>query len=174
TIDGTHYPQVTVLKVDPDAVTILYRDGGALIPLIKLPDDLQKKFHFDPALARAAADARDQAEFENARLLRAEYREMQNQKRLAEDAEVSAQAAADAAAECSSDSAPAQNYSTHHAMGELISSTQSLRADDYGTGTHYTTSQAVLHGPLSRPPADPNHYSMNSLFGSGDALAQGP
>src|SRR5277367_2921755 len=76
TITGKQYPDVTVLKVDPDAVTILYRDGGALIPLIELPENLQTRFHYDPAAAKAAADARDQADFENARALRAEYRQM--------------------------------------------------------------------------------------------------
>jgi hypothetical protein len=71
TIDGKVYHQIRVIKVEPDAVTILHRDGGALIPLIMLPEELQKKFNYDASVAKAAADARQQADFENARALRA-------------------------------------------------------------------------------------------------------
>jgi hypothetical protein len=72
TLDGKSYQGVTVLKTEPDAVTILYKDGGALVPLARLPADLQKRFHYDPLKAQAAADARAKADAENAKALAAE------------------------------------------------------------------------------------------------------
>jgi hypothetical protein len=58
TTDGKSYKSVTVVKVEADAVTILDSDGGALVPLQSLPSDLQKRFHYDPTKAKAAAQAR--------------------------------------------------------------------------------------------------------------------
>ena len=55
TSDGKTYSRVTVVKVEDDAVTILYADGGARVSLATLPPDLQHKFHYDPAKALAAA-----------------------------------------------------------------------------------------------------------------------
>ena len=72
TISGMVYPQVTVLKVEPDAVTILYCNGGALIPLKLLPPDLQKRFHYNPYVAQAAADARAATDLKNTIALHAE------------------------------------------------------------------------------------------------------
>jgi hypothetical protein len=72
TIGGTVYRDVKVLKTEPDAVTIIYRDGGALIPLKLLPDDLQKRFHYDPSKARAAADERIRNDESNFKALSAE------------------------------------------------------------------------------------------------------
>ena len=164
TIDGKQYPDVTVQKVEPDAVTILYRDGGALIPLAILPDDLQKRFHYDPAAARAAADARDQADFENARLLRAEAAQIEQQK-LADHEAVPA----------NSDDSYTDNSvstSTHHTMGELVSSMSSLRADYSPGSNHYTAAACVPPGPISGPSSDPNHHSIGSLF-PGDPLSPG-
>ncbi len=69
---GRVYRDVKVLRSEPDAVTILYRDGGALIPLANLPPDVQKRFHYDPVGAEAAAQARAQVETQNAAALRAE------------------------------------------------------------------------------------------------------
>jgi beta-glucanase (GH16 family) len=61
TSDGKTYRQITVLKVEDDAVTILDSDGGALVPLALLPADLQQRFHYDPDKAKLAA-ARRQAD----------------------------------------------------------------------------------------------------------------
>ncbi len=55
TTDGKTYQEVKVIKVEADAVTILYRDGGARVSLSVLPADLQQKFHYDPEKAEAAA-----------------------------------------------------------------------------------------------------------------------
>jgi hypothetical protein len=72
TTDGTKYQNVQVVRVEDDAITILYKDGGALVPLFKLPPTLQKKFDYDPAKAKAAAEARAKADVENAKELQAE------------------------------------------------------------------------------------------------------
>jgi hypothetical protein len=72
TSDGNVYKNVTVVRVEDDAVTIIYKDGGALIPLFKLPPDLQERFNYDPAKAKAAAVARAKADAENAKQLQAE------------------------------------------------------------------------------------------------------
>jgi hypothetical protein len=72
TTDGKVYQDVKVIKVEDDAVTVLFSDGGARIPLIKLPPDLQKRFSYDPVKAKAAADARAKADAENAANLDAE------------------------------------------------------------------------------------------------------
>jgi beta-glucanase (GH16 family) len=60
TSDGKTYRQITVVKIEDDAVTILDEDGGALVPLAVLPPDLQQRFHYDPDKAKMAA-ARRQA-----------------------------------------------------------------------------------------------------------------
>jgi len=72
TTDGTKYENVQVIRVEDDAVTILYKDGGALIPLFKLPPALQERFDYDPVKAKAAAEARAKADVENAKELQAE------------------------------------------------------------------------------------------------------
>ena len=72
TTDGTKYQNVQVIRVEDDAVTILYKDGGALIPLFKLPPALQERFDYDPVKAKAAAEARAKADVENAKELQAE------------------------------------------------------------------------------------------------------
>jgi len=53
TSDGKLYKNVKVLKQDETSVTILYDDGGAVIPLANLPDDLKKKFNYDPVKIQA-------------------------------------------------------------------------------------------------------------------------
>ena len=72
TTDGKTYQSVKVIRVQDDAVTILCKDGGALVPLAKLSPTLQKRFSYDPAKAKAAADARAAADAENAKQLQSE------------------------------------------------------------------------------------------------------
>lgn len=72
TTDGTVYENVQVIRVEDDAITIIFKDGGALIPIFKLPPSLQKKYSYDPVKAKIAADARAKADAENARQLQAE------------------------------------------------------------------------------------------------------
>jgi len=42
--DGTIYLNVTIVNVQPDSLTILYKDGGAKIPFENLPDDICKLY----------------------------------------------------------------------------------------------------------------------------------
>ena len=72
TTDGKLYQGVKVVKVEDDALTILYHDGGALIPMTKLPPALQQKFNYDPVKAAAAAAARAKDEAANAVALQKE------------------------------------------------------------------------------------------------------
>ncbi len=72
TTDGKTYQNVKVVRVEDDAVTILTKDGGALIPLFKLSPALQKKFSYDPAKAKIAAAARADQDAKNAQQLQAE------------------------------------------------------------------------------------------------------
>jgi hypothetical protein len=96
TSDGKLYQDVKVVKVEDDAVTILYKDGGARVALAKLPAPLQKKFSYDPVKAKAAADLRAKADAENAKNLQAEMNQAQQLKldKQAKDAEAQAQAKA--------------------------------------------------------------------------------
>lgn len=75
TSDGVKYQEVRVIRVEDDAVTILHKDGGALIFLYKLPPALQQRFDYDPVKAKAAMDARAKADVENAKALQAEIEE---------------------------------------------------------------------------------------------------
>jgi hypothetical protein len=72
TSDGTVYLNVQVLHIDDDAVTILYKDGGALVPLVKLPRNLQMRYNYDPDKAKIAAAARVKSDAESAKQLQAE------------------------------------------------------------------------------------------------------
>jgi len=72
TNDGTVYQEVKVIRVEDDAVTILDKEGGALVPLVKLPPALQKRFSYDPVKAKIAADLRAKEDAENAKLLQAD------------------------------------------------------------------------------------------------------
>jgi hypothetical protein len=69
TRDGTTYTDVVVKVVEPDSVTIENSDGGARIALADLPPALQKRFHYDPVAAAAAAkvhaeeDAQEKADW---------------------------------------------------------------------------------------------------------------
>ena len=53
TSDGTTYQDVVVTKIEPDTVTITHSFGVAHIPMILLPQDIQKKLNYDP---HASAD----------------------------------------------------------------------------------------------------------------------
>jgi hypothetical protein len=57
TTDGKTYKDVKVLKHDALTVTILDGDGGASVPLEKLPAGLQQRFEYDPAKAKAESAA---------------------------------------------------------------------------------------------------------------------
>ena len=81
TTDGTKYQDVRVIRVEDDAITIIYKDGGALVPLFKLPPALQEKFDYDPVKAKIAAEARAKADKENAEEMQREIEQAETIKR---------------------------------------------------------------------------------------------
>ncbi len=72
TSDGIKYQDVKVVRVEDDAVTIIYKDGGALVFLNKLPANLQDRFDYDPQKAKVAAEKRAKDDAENAKALQVE------------------------------------------------------------------------------------------------------
>ena len=81
TTDGVKYQNVKVIRVEDDAVTILYKDGGALIFLFKLPPALQQRFDYDPVKAKAAMEVRVKADAQSAKELQAEMEQADTLKR---------------------------------------------------------------------------------------------
>ncbi len=96
TTDGIHYQNVRVIRVEDDAITILYKDGGALVPLHKLPPALQQRFDYDPVKAKIAADARMKADAESARELQAEIELADRLKRAQQIADANARSGTNA------------------------------------------------------------------------------
>ena len=72
TTDGKTYLDVKVIRVEDDAITVLCKDGGSLIPIFKLSPALQKRFSYDPAKAKIAAEVRAKQDSENAKQLQKE------------------------------------------------------------------------------------------------------
>ncbi len=103
TTDGKVYVDVKVVRVEDDAVTVLCKDGGAMIPLFKLPPPLQKRFSYDPVKAKAAAEIRAKADAENAAELQAEMDQAKKLK-LQQQIEAAKQKQAAAAAQGSATS----------------------------------------------------------------------
>ena len=142
TSDGTVYKDVHVVKVEADAVTIIHHDGGALVPLVKLPAALQQQFGYDPAKAKAAADTRAKIDGESQEALqveKAEAQKMQDAKEAkykADKKAVEDEKAAAAAAEPPNDPLHVGQY----AVG---------RSDD--TRTHYQTQQAFATNDPKMP-----------------------
>ena len=81
TTDGTKYENVRVILVEDDAITIIYKNGGALVPLFKLPPAIQQKYGYDPVKAKIAAEARSKADAENAAALQREIEQAEIVKR---------------------------------------------------------------------------------------------
>jgi hypothetical protein len=124
TISGKVYKDVKVVKVEADAVTILDQDGGALVPLMLLPEALQKKFNYDPEKARLAGEARLKADQENQHALHVEMSQA-DQIKAKKDAESKAAVAAHQAGNAHHDTMPAtpsvlepQNYQDGDVLGK--------------------------------------------------------
>ncbi len=133
TTDGKTYQQVTVVKVDDDAVTILDQEGGALVPLAQLPPDLQQRFHYDPEKAKIAA-ARRQAEDQ------ASSQAVAQDKKL-EEQQVQAQQTQEAKA---AQSAPVAGAQTTVAPVTPPAGSGSTPSTQSSTGTQPTNSQFAL------------------------------
>jgi hypothetical protein len=59
TSDGKSYQNVVITSINPEVVSISHSMGVAHVPIMQLPDDLQKQLNYDPAAAiawRAEAD----------------------------------------------------------------------------------------------------------------------
>ena len=110
TSDGKVYQQVTVIKAEPDAVTIVYRDGGALLSLAKLSPDLQKRFNYDPLKAQTAADARAEADAKNAQALQLETERAKKLRQAAKEEQKAQQQAASARIKAASGSSAAFDF----------------------------------------------------------------
>jgi hypothetical protein len=57
TVNGKTYHNVTVSKVEPDSVHIMFDGGIGSLKLSDLTPELQKRFNYDPAKAKAAEEA---------------------------------------------------------------------------------------------------------------------
>jgi thiol-disulfide isomerase/thioredoxin len=53
TIDGKEYKNVTVRRVEPDGIVLVTRSGIWKIYFNELPEEVQKRFHYDAAKATA-------------------------------------------------------------------------------------------------------------------------
>jgi len=188
TTDGKVYQNVVVLDAKPDAVTILHRDGGALVPLAKLPPAIQKRFNYDPAQARAAAVARVRDDAANGKELQAEMDQASRMRQAGPDpkntdapAEADAPAANDGeavAARAGADNADHHSMAelslgsdpsdaNHHSMDELFSSMSSLRRDLSDPAHHTMAHLSFSIRSLGSDPSDPNHHSMSEIANSG-------
>ena len=59
TVDGKDYHNVKVGQIEADRVHITYDGGLGTVPLADLPPELQKRFAYDPAAAKAAQTKRE-------------------------------------------------------------------------------------------------------------------
>jgi hypothetical protein len=58
TVNGKVYPNVKVVKVEDDLVSITYDGGIGRLALSDLTQELQKRFNYDPTKAKQASDER--------------------------------------------------------------------------------------------------------------------
>ena len=155
TTDGKVYKEVSVVKVEPDAVTILHQDGGALVPMAKLPPEIQQRFDYDPVKGKAAAEARATAATENVQALQ-----------QAEAMANAALAAQNTSEESDSGTASASVGKTHYTMDDLMAAAHRLSAD-FSDPTHHSMDSLVRSGAtMATPIHDETHHSMDSLVGS--------
>jgi len=182
TTDGKVYQGVAVVKAEPDAVTIVHHDGGALVPLSKLSPDLQKRFNYDPAKAKVAAEARAQAAAENAKKLQAEMNQAQLQKQaaiVAADPRVRngtitlASMAADDTTAPSASSASTPTGPTdpsHHTTDQLVDISKRLRDDHPDDSHHSITFLTLVAHDLGPDFSDPAHHSTSDLVNAAHNL----
>jgi hypothetical protein len=138
TSDGKTYKDVHVVKVEADAVTILHHDGGALVPLAKLPAALQQRFGYDPDKARAAAEDRAKADGESGEALAKERIEAQKLQAATEAKYKAVKKAVEDEKAAAAAAEPADNplHEEQYAVG---------KSDD--TRTHYRTQDALARDP---------------------------
>jgi len=54
TIDGKEYKNATVNRVEPDGLVLKTKSGISKLYFTELPEDVQKRYHYDPANAAVA------------------------------------------------------------------------------------------------------------------------
>ena len=57
TLDGKTYRNITVTRVEADGLVVTHTEGGCKIDFLNLPEDVRKKYSYDPAKAEAAKKA---------------------------------------------------------------------------------------------------------------------
>ena len=174
TTDGKVYQDVKVVKTEPDAVTILHSTGGALVPLINLSPELQKRFNYDPATAEAAAVARVLADAESYKALLAEISLAREQRQAAAQAQDSSASASDPGPTSNGASSDGDRTSlssgatgpTHHSTSDLVDLNLRLW-DDHWDPTHHSMGNLVNStGGLTSGSTVPNHHSTDDLLNS--------
>jgi hypothetical protein len=55
-VGGRVYREVTVRKVFPDAIGVTHAEGAGTLPLDKAPEEIRRKYGYDPAAAQAHAE----------------------------------------------------------------------------------------------------------------------
>jgi thioredoxin 1 len=53
TIEGKEYKDVTVSRVEPDGIVLKTKSGISKVYFVELPKEVQKRFHYNPAIASA-------------------------------------------------------------------------------------------------------------------------
>jgi len=170
TKDGKTYQEVSVVRAEPDAVTILHHTGGARVPLKNLPPELQKRFSFDPAAAESAEQARAIAEEESRKALQAEMDQVAARRRAALIAQ-NPNPPLPPLPENRLAPSVASNDPTHHGIGELVDTKKRLRDDHDDDTNHYSMGslKRASHSLLTDTD-NSNHHSQGELFHSGSNL----
>jgi hypothetical protein len=161
TSDGKVYQDVKLIRLDPDTVTILHKDGGAQIPLDKLSPDLQKRFGYDPELAKAAADARAKEAALNAKELQAEM------DRASEMHQAGKEPAPD---DTTGDSAATSDDGTGPVAQKSGGTTVMAPTPVFNTGTHHSMDEITLSGSGQKAAVDTSHRSIDDAAQSASAM----
>ena len=171
TKDGKTYQEVSVVRAEPDAVTILHHNGGARVPLKNLPPELQKRFNFDPATAESAEQARAIAEEENRKALQAEMNQVAVRRQAALVAQNPNPPLPPLPENRIASPSVASNDPTHHGIGELVDTKKRLRDDHDDDTNHYSMGalKRASHSLLTDTD-NSNHHAQGELFHSGSNL----
>ena len=173
TSDGKVYEDVKLIRLDPDTVTILDKEGGARIPLAKLSPDLQKRFGYDPDLAKAAADARAKAAALDAKELQAEMNKASEMHQAGPET-TSPNSSATATSEDGTGpvtaesphegAASAASSGTHHFMDEITASASGKKPDVADASHHSIDDTTQTATAMRRDLSDPTYHTMAHLF----------
>jgi len=174
TTDGKVYQNVKVIDSKPDAVTILHHDGGASIPLAKLPPDIQKRFNYDPAKARVAAAARVKDDAANARALQAEMNLASKMRQATVEAQDTGLSEANSSLEddsAASSTTTVSGHAAHYSIDDL--GIHSLKKDSTDT-THHSISELASADSMRPSLSDPAYHTMAQLAYSIHSLGSDP